>query len=348
MGKGRGWLIGGMVVGCLVASAVSSRRRAFLAQRARNTRVRLLVIGAGVVGSTYAERMARWGMDVSLLARGARLRELTNDGLWIRDALTNCRRTALVRLVSEVPADEHYDLALVAVRYTQVREALEHIRPLAQTTPILLLQNNPLGLESLARWWDAKNLLMGFPATGGQRVAGEVRSAPLWIGPTVIGDPDGAGAQSLHRAVAILRQAGLRVQVQPQIVPWLRTHAAMIAVLAGCVYRNGGHIRQMAGNLAEARVYLAAVREAYGILQANGVPITPPTNLLIFQRRVWLQTAIVSAAAWAPWAPLFVDAHLAAAPEEMAALHDVLLTLARRAGMDAPVVESLGQYFPGR
>ena len=46
---------------------------------------RILIFGAGVVGSIYALRFAQSGLDVTLLARGKRLESLKKDGLRYND-----------------------------------------------------------------------------------------------------------------------------------------------------------------------------------------------------------------------------------------------------------------------
>lgn len=47
---------------------------------------RILVYGAGVLGSLYAARLAESGKDVTILARGQRLRELWEHGIVLEDA----------------------------------------------------------------------------------------------------------------------------------------------------------------------------------------------------------------------------------------------------------------------
>jgi ketopantoate reductase len=42
---------------------------------------RLLVFGAGVIGSIYAARLAKRGADVTLLARGQRLADIREHGI---------------------------------------------------------------------------------------------------------------------------------------------------------------------------------------------------------------------------------------------------------------------------
>ena len=43
--------------------------------------MRILVFGAGVIGSLYGALLAEAGYDVSVYARGRRLESLTRDGL---------------------------------------------------------------------------------------------------------------------------------------------------------------------------------------------------------------------------------------------------------------------------
>ncbi|NLG50509.1 MAG: ketopantoate reductase family protein [Chloroflexi bacterium] len=346
MHKKRWWWIGGLALGAAAAYAARRRHRALERQCAANREVRVLVVGAGVVGSTYAAQLARRGVNVTLLARGERLQALLRRGLIVEDMLTGCKKQSSVEVISALPPDADYDLAIVAVRYGQTAEALEAIRGLADTTPILMLQNNPEGIDAFARRLGKGHLLMGFPATGGHRVGDMVRSSPLWVMSTVVGEADGAETQALYQALAILRRAGIRVEVERRMVPWLQTHAAEIAALAGVAYKNGGKARQMARNTQDIKLYLSALREAYAVLQGSGIPITPESQLAIFERPLWLQMLIVRAVLWTPWAAEIVDEHLAAAPEEMRALYDQVLSLAKGAGLDMPFFESLGGYFP--
>jgi ketopantoate reductase len=54
--------------------------------------MKILVYGAGVLGSYLAHALLRGGNDVTLLARGKRMRELQESGLVIRHYL-QCRTT---------------------------------------------------------------------------------------------------------------------------------------------------------------------------------------------------------------------------------------------------------------
>ena len=345
MGKGKWWLLGGMALGTTVGYAALRRYQRLGRRRATNCEARVLIVGAGVIGSSYACQMARWGLKVSLLARGPRLDELRTQGLQVQDLVTRQRCRQSVQVLAELPEEADYDLIILVVRHGQTAQALDVVAHLAETTPILVLQNNPSGATELAARLGQRGVLLGFPGTGGAQANGWVRSLPFWLGATVIGESDGADTQRLHQAAAILRWAHIGVQVESHIVSWLATHAAEIAVLAGVVLRNGGRVRRMARSSAEAKLYLAGLREAYAVLGASGIPITPATQAQLFERPVWVQLLIVRTLAWIPLAAQVIDHHVAAAPDEMRALYDHLLVLARQARVDVPVLESLAPGF---
>ena len=77
--------------------------------------MRILVVGAGVIGSFNAARLAEGGHDVTLLARGRRLEELRErEKAWCwRDARTGKRQPPpAVPLVERLDPYDVYDLAV--------------------------------------------------------------------------------------------------------------------------------------------------------------------------------------------------------------------------------------------
>ena len=78
--------------------------------------MRILVLGAVVIGSIYAGRLLQAGHDVVLLARGPRLVDLQTRGLVLQDAKTGDRSVVPVPSVGELTADDRFDLVLVPVR----------------------------------------------------------------------------------------------------------------------------------------------------------------------------------------------------------------------------------------
>jgi 2-dehydropantoate 2-reductase len=51
-------------------------------------KTKILVYGAGVIGSIFAGKLSLAGNDVTILARGKRYEEISSGGLILKDAMT--------------------------------------------------------------------------------------------------------------------------------------------------------------------------------------------------------------------------------------------------------------------
>lgn len=78
--------------------------------------MKILVFGAGVVGTLYAARLQEAGHQVTVLARDSRLADVRRHGLVLEDVLTGVRSVTQVSIVDRLYAEDSYDIALVAVR----------------------------------------------------------------------------------------------------------------------------------------------------------------------------------------------------------------------------------------
>jgi 2-dehydropantoate 2-reductase len=65
---------------------------------------RVLVYGAGVIGSLYAARIWQAGLNTSILARGSRLKDLREHGIVLQDCGTGGITTAPVTPVASLPS----------------------------------------------------------------------------------------------------------------------------------------------------------------------------------------------------------------------------------------------------
>lgn len=88
--------------------------------------MRILIYGAGVIGSLYAALFAESGIETAVYARGQRLESLRLDGLrYEKDGII---RTADVRVLDALRKDDTYDFIFLTVRENQVHEALTQLR----------------------------------------------------------------------------------------------------------------------------------------------------------------------------------------------------------------------------
>ncbi|GAA1120413.1 ketopantoate reductase family protein [Streptomyces javensis] len=202
--------------------------------------MKLLVYGAGVLGSLFAARMHEAGHHVSLLARGERLASLCEHGVQLAEAGSQAIRRVPIPVVEH--PDGAYDLITVLVRAHQVDAVLESLAPVEGD--VLFLHNWAAGPESLGAVIGDNRVLLGFPTAAGTMDGDVVRyrktTAMTRRVAMPIGESDGRTTQRLQRIVRTFRAAGINAKAEPRIDTWLKTHAAFEVPLGQAVHAAGG------------------------------------------------------------------------------------------------------------
>jgi 2-dehydropantoate 2-reductase len=202
--------------------------------------MRLLVYGAGVLGSRLAARMHEAGHDVALLARGERLASLRRHGIQLAEGDSRIVRRVPVPVVDD-PAGG-YDLIAVLVRAHQVDPVLESVAGL--DGDVLFLHAWAAGAEPLGAVIGHGRVLLGFP-TGGGTMDGDVvrhRASSFVVRrvPMRIGEPGAPGSPRSERIVRMFRSAGINARTEPRMDARLKTHAALAVPLGQAAAVAGG------------------------------------------------------------------------------------------------------------
>ena len=148
--------------------------------------MRILIFGAGVIGSLYGALFAEAGYDVYVYARGRRLESLTQDGLLYKGKRKI--RKAPIKLLLKIEPGDRYDLVFLAVRENQLHTALEELRQNCSPTIVTMVNS----LETYDQWeaiCGAGRIIPAFPGAGGG-FDGSVLDAsltPRLIQPTTFG-----------------------------------------------------------------------------------------------------------------------------------------------------------------
>src|SRR4051812_47240027 len=90
--------------------------------------MRVCVCGVGAVGGLVAARLARAGVDVSLVARGATLQNIRENGLVLLEG--NGRQSFEIVATDEPGELGPQDLVVLAVKTTALDLAVRHVQPL--------------------------------------------------------------------------------------------------------------------------------------------------------------------------------------------------------------------------
>ena len=206
--------------------------------------MRILVFGAGALGSRFAARLHDAGHDVSILARGERLASIRARGIVVRDDAAGLTSTSLVPTIERLDPADRYDVALVFVRREQRLEALQELA--ANATPtIAFIGNDATGGQAVKEALGSR-LVLGFAMAGGTIVDDVVHARIARpTSPTMLGEPDGTISDRVRELAVVLRSAGIPAEVTPAIGAWLRTHAALVVPVAAAVYGAAGDVRRL-------------------------------------------------------------------------------------------------------
>ena len=251
--------------------------------------MRILVLGAGVIGSVYAGRLVRAGHDVVLLARGARLVDLQSRGLVLHDAELGDHSVVAVPSVGELAADDRFDLVLVPVRAGQLRSTLPVLTGMTDGSDVLFF-GNTAGKQGELTAALGSRALFGFPAAGGVRDGPVVRYVLIRQQKTMLGEPDGSTSARVKLLKGVLEGAGFPTLISADIDSWLVGHAAFVVPIAFALYRVGSAPAALAADAATMHLMVSATRQAFTALRAHGNAEIPmnlralyrlPTRLVI-------------------------------------------------------------------
>lgn len=244
--------------------------------------MKILIVGAGVIGQIYASRLHEAGHEVTVLARGQALQTLTRDGITLvnQAGVSGAGPSQGVRvdMTGEVGPDRSFELALVTVRRDQVDEILPALAGL-QARQVVMMQNNVLDLAGVADIVGRDRTLFGFPGVGGyRRDDGAICYIEIPQQPTTIGRQQGRE----DVAAAALRSAGFVVSTTADMAGWLKTHAVFIAATCASINSCGGDAVKLAADRERVGTMIRAAGEGFRALAGKGVAVQPRPLKMIF------------------------------------------------------------------
>ena len=303
--------------------------------------MRIAVIGAGVLGSLYAARLAAADQTVTLVARGDRLTQLQQGPILILNEDNDARAAATVEVVANLDPDADYDLALVVVRADQIDALLPDLQANRGVKTFLFLHNRAGGSADLAQAVGPERLLLGFPGAGGWLDGATVRYRLIPEQPTTLGEPDGSLSPRLRDIAKVLESAGFSVALSRHMDDWLKTHAMLVTAIAGAIYLGHGSTRAGARSRDSIRTLVRGIRQGFGLLSDAGVVIEPGKLALLVGLPAILAQLYLQRFLARPASELILARHANAVPGEMVTLVEELRAIVRLEPSNAPELETL-------
>jgi ketopantoate reductase len=275
--------------------------------------MKILVYGAGPLGSLFAARLQEGGNDVSILARGQRLADLREYGIVLLDVTTKQQTVTHVNVVERLMPDDAYDLVLVIMRKNNALDILPILAANRHTPNVLFLMNNGAGPGELVDALGRERVLIGFPNSAGYREGYVVHCLTGTEDDKAFvpfGEVDGRiTARTREVAHALESAPGFGAEIRTDMDTWLKYHVALLM--------------------------------PFRVLRALGLPVTPskfkifewlPEPLLVFLLQRLLANELMEVA---------MVKHANAARDEIKHLADEFLALARATSVPTPTIDRL-------
>ncbi len=247
--------------------------------------MKILVYGAGVIGTLYAARLQEAQHQVTVLARGSRLLNIQRYGLVLEDFASGMRSVTPISVSERLHAQDSYDVALVTVRKDQLSSVLPDLAANNKIPTVLFLLNNPLGSAGLRDALGPGRVMLGFPGAGGALDGHLVRYAMIAQQPTTLGEPGGEFTARLKTLAQAMRAAGFKMRIDSDMDAWLACHAFFVTSVCGAIYLAGAHSVQLSRSPAALELMVAGVREGFKAVRALGRPVRPNSLKVLF---TWL------------------------------------------------------------
>ena len=312
--------------------------------------MKVLVFGAGVIGSYYACKLYQSKIDVTILARGEKFENIKEQGVVIEDFWTGQQTVSKVRVINK-PDQEFYDLIMIVVQMVHVDKILALLSEFKNTPNYLFIGNNVNGFDNISSQLGQGRILAGFGAIGGKRNGHKVLFAdvdpkrPKKKVPLVLGKVNKFSDQKIEKIKALFESATIEVELVDDIDGWLKTHAAMILGLAGAAYKMEYNMKKIAEDKELVKLIVKALRESMNVLKSLGITIVPKRNRYLQLFPDFLLVTIFRKLINSEYAEIAIAGHAKTARVEMRAMADGFLALCRKSDADYGALQELTSYI---
>lgn len=305
---------------------------------------KILIYGAGAIGSIFAGMIAKVGYDVTVLARGIRLKELQQNGLILINSLSYKRLELKAKVIDKLNTDDVYDYIIVVVQNTQI-DAILPILSKNKSKNIVFVVNNPSGYQ---KWIDVvgyERIILGFPSAGGERKDGVVNYF-IGKGPaklfqaTTFGELSGKKSERLIKLIKIFKKSGFSPNINNNMDAWQKTHIAVVLPIANALYRFDSNNYKLAKSYSTIKKMVLATRECFNVLNSINIKVTPaklnfyylPLFVIVPMFMLIMNTKIAEFA---------MAKHTIIAKDEMEVLENQFRYLIKKSGVMTPILDSL-------
>lgn len=282
--------------------------------------MRILIYGAGVIGSLYAVLLKEAGYDTTIYARGHRLEVLQNQGLLYKK--NNIIKIVDIKIIDHLQDNDIYDFIFLTVRENQLYQALKELKSNKSKTIITMVNT----LDNYEKWESIVGkgkILPAFPGAGGSITNNILDAAltPKIIQPTTFSEISGKKTKRTAQLSQILKHAHIPYQQVNNMHIWQLCHLGMVVPLADAYYQTE-HPESVGQDKVIMKKIARELKDNFKILYEKLHTLSPYKMYIFRILPIPILTYILSKTYKSHFGYTFMYQHAIKAPDEMKELHN--------------------------
>ena len=227
--------------------------------------MRILIIGAGVLGSNLAHSIKK-GNDVTILARNKTYENLKNNGLIIKHKLGK-KSVDHFNVIDKLDENDIYDVIFVVSRFSSLDSIVKIIEK-NKSKNIVFVGNN----MNAEKYMNDKNILFAFFMAAGKKYDGYINS--ICLNKIEIGRTDGKDISN-EFIKSIFKETKIKLTIENKMNDYLKTHACAVLPLVFASYKVDGNLKLLKKDKEYSLLIMDAIIEGYDVLKKLGYEILP-------------------------------------------------------------------------
>jgi 2-dehydropantoate 2-reductase len=234
--------------------------------------MRIAVMGSGGLGGLYGGRLAHAGFDVTLIARGAHLAAMNDQGLLLESEARGNVHLPRVHATDDPATVGTVDYVLISVKLWDTEGAVTAIRPMVgPQTAVISLQNGVIK-DDILRGAFGEDAVIGAVAYVATNLArpGVIRQT----GPMqrfLFGEYDGRRSDRAERLLDALLQAGIQAEISDDIRRTIWEKYVFLVGLSGTTATMRSTIGPIRANVRSRGFLHELFKETVAVGRAHGV-----------------------------------------------------------------------------
>ncbi len=236
--------------------------------------MKVAVIGAGAVGGYYGGALAKAGLEVALICRGAHRDAIVSDGLRVTSNWGDY--TVTPQATPDSGEVGPVDLVLYAVKLYSNPSALPLIEPLlGDGTVVLPLQNGTESATKIAEVYGWDRVLAGTTYIEAARTGdGQIEQTGS-TARIAFGEQDGARSERVERVVEILDREGVQTEVSADIRKTLWSKLVLVGAIGSVMAASRATYVEILDSPEGEATVRTVMEEIHAVGESEGIAFEP-------------------------------------------------------------------------